>query len=448
MNVNILRQNMNKEDAKKYHIIVIGCQMNKSDSERITTYLEALGYIKTSDKYGAHLVIMITCGIRQSAEDRLYGFIPRIKKENPTCKLVVTGCLSKRKDVIIRMREYVDIWLPITELFELAEKLGETYKIESYKEYLNIKPNYTSKISAYIPIGNGCDNFCSYCVVPYARGREKYRNSEDIFIEVKDLIEKGYKEINLIAQNVNSYSSCNKSKDKVDFADLLKMVNEIPGDFWIRFATSHPKDMSDKLIDTIVSCEKVCEHVHLPAQSGNNEVLQNMNRKYTVEHYRSLIDKIRSKISGVAITTDIIVGFPGESYEQFMDTCRLFEYANFDMAYISKYSPRPGTVALKFDDNVSSDEKKIRENKLMGILKDSAQKNSKLLLKKNIKVLVEGKNKRGEFYGKTRTSKNVKFFDTNDNKIGKIADVVVDKVDCFVVRARVEQEKCVNVPSA
>jgi tRNA-2-methylthio-N6-dimethylallyladenosine synthase len=415
--------------------------MNKSDSERIAGYLEKHGYVLSENKDKADLVVMTTCGVRQSAEDRVYGLIPKIKKNNHRVKIILTGCLSERKDVRIRLKKYVDIWLPITELESLADKLKVKAQITDKKfggsmdGYLKINPKYNSKFSAFVPIGNGCDNFCTYCVVPYARGREVYRDADEIVKEVESLVKNNYKEIILIAQNVNSYKSV-KSKvrkvkspaDNIDFANLLKMVNDIPGDFWIRFATSHPKDMSDDLIKAIAECNlsaslktgKVCEHIHLPAQAGDNEILKKMNRKYTVEHYIKLIKKIKKQIATnqktnshefwqppVSITTDIIVGFPGETKAQFNNTAKLFKAVKFDMAYISKYSPRYGTVSAKMEDNVPKTEKERREEELIKILKKTALENNKKYIGKAVEVLIEGKNKKGEWFGKTRTFKNV-----------------------------------------
>ncbi|MEA3450078.1 MAG: MiaB/RimO family radical SAM methylthiotransferase, partial [Patescibacteria group bacterium] len=275
----------------------------------------------------------------------------------------------------------VEIWLPIVELPNLAKLLKEdNKKITSYKDYLSIKPKYKSKTSAFVPIGNGCDNFCTYCVVPYARGREVYRDYNEIYDEVKFLIKNNYKEIILIAQNVNSYKFkisnfkfqfnfkfFNDSKN-INFAGLLELINSIEGDFLIYFATSHPKDMSDELIDVIANCEKVSKHIHLPAQSGDDEILKRMNRKYTRDDYLKLIKKIKNKIPGYSITTDIIVGFPGETRAQFENTAKLFREVGFDMAYIAQYSPRYGTAAFKLKDNVSRDEKKRREKELLELL--------------------------------------------------------------------------------
>jgi tRNA-2-methylthio-N6-dimethylallyladenosine synthase len=424
---------------RTYHIITIGCQMNKSDSERIAGYLEELGYSQSDNKYQADLVVVNTCGVRQSAEDRVYGIVPRIKKENPAVKIILAGCLSERKDVQQRLKNNVDIWLPIIKIPNLKFQITNKFKNPKFKiqnsEYLKIRPKYQSKFSAFVPIGNGCNNFCSYCVVPYARGREVYRPVEDIINEVQSLVKNGYKEIVLIAQNVNSYLSKMKSElvsgsfgrkrpqddnEIVNFTQLLRLVNDIDGDFWIRFATSHPKDISDELIKVVAECTpsagfragKVCEHIHLPVQAGDNKVLKAMNRSYTIEHYRSLIKKIRQAIPGASITTDVIVGFPGESREQFNNTVKLFKEIKFDMAYIAQYSPRPDTAAAKLKDTVSREEKKKREEELMKILRITALENNKKYIGQTVEILVGGINKKGEWYGRTRTNKNVKIAET------------------------------------
>ena len=397
--------------------------MNKSDSERVAEYLENLGY-QESSRTEADLVVITTCGVRQSAEDRIYGLIPGIKKSNPNARIILTGCLSERGDIKKKLAGKVDIWLPIRELPHLDAWLED--KIDSKplggEQYLNLPAKHSSGFSAFIPIGNGCDNYCAYCVVPYARGSEVYRPAQDIADEAKELIKKGYKEINLIAQNVNSYKSNQAGGNIVDFAALLRMINDIPGDFWIRFATSHPKDMSVGLISAVAECEKVCEHIHLPVQAGDDKVLQAMNRHYTVKHYRRLIKKIRdildkpaSKEKGAgawrsptAITTDIIVGFPGETREQFDNTKKLFEKIKFDMAYIARYSPRPQTSAGKLQDNVSKGEKKKREEELTTILRKTARKINQEYIGHIVPVMIFGRAKTGEIIVRTRTGKNVK----------------------------------------
>jgi len=415
---------------KIYHIITIGCQMNKSDSERMASVLEKRGYKWTQNKYKADLVVVNTCGVRQMAEDRIYGLIPEIRKKNKKVKIILTGCLVNRKDVRNRLKNYVDIWLPIAQM----------QNAECQNDYLKIRPKYESEFSAYVPIGNGCNNYCSYCVVPYARGQEIYRPAKDILSEVRGLAKRGYKEIVLIAQNVNSYKS-----GKIDFAGLLKSVNNVPGDFWIRFLTSHPKDMSDKLIKVVAGSKKVCRHIHLPAQAGDDKVLKAMNRKYSIKHYVNLIKKIRRAMPDAGITTDIIVGFPGETRKEFKNTAKLMKEIKFDLAYVVRYSPRPGTAAFKLADNVSLNEKKIRENKLTRILSSTALANNKKYLGKTVKVLVAGENKRNELFGSTKTAKIVKIstgdfnqilprllkIPRNGSLVGKFVDVKIIKAKDF-----------------
>lgn len=431
---------------KTYHIITIGCQMNKSDSERIASYLENLGFILAPERPGADLVIITTCGVRASAENRIFGLIPCIRKENPAVKIVLTGCLSEREDIKKRVGNTADAWMPIGEFSVLDDLISNIKHQNGLKsgEYLKIMPKYSSRHSAYIPIGNGCDNYCTYCVVPYARGREVYRPAEEILREVEDLVKKGYKEINLIAQNVNSYryDANREYANKVDFVDLLKMVNDIPGDFWIRFSSNHPKDMSDELINILPQLDKVCAHIHLPAQAGDDLVLKNMNRHYTVEHYKVLIKKIRQAVPGAAITTDIIVGFPGETREQFENTLKLFKEVKFDMAYIAQYSPRPGTAAAKLEDGVSKEEKKRREEELTAILRETALENNKKYLDKIVEILVEGKNRKGKYFGRTRSDKNVEINDVNFKSVpGDIVRVKITDVRDFGMSGEVKSEK-------
>ena len=403
--------------------------MNKSDSERIIYYLDNLGYKLLDNKYKADFIFLNTCGIRQSAENKIYNIINNIKIKNSNAKIILTGCLVNRIDVQKRLKDKIDIWLPISNILDIEnlilEKNKKIVKADNCS-YLKLKPKHSSKFSAFVPIGNGCNNFCSYCVVPYARGREKYRSIDEIIKEVKSLVKNGYKEIILIAQNVNSYQFKNKN-----FVDLLKMVSSISGNFWIRFFTSHPKDMSDELIKTIYKSKKICNHIHLPAQAGDDDILKAMNRKYSIKHYKTLIKKIKKYMPNASITTDIIVGFPGETKKQFNNTVKLFKEIKFDMAYISKYSSRPGTVAEKLKDNVSQEEKKIREKKLINILNKTAFENNKKYLNKTIQILIKGKNKKGELYGKTRTNKNVKIKNNGLKSENLIGEFVKVKIVCI-----------------
>lgn len=411
--------------------------MNVSDSERLAAWLKKSGFKNEPDFKKADVVIFNTCGIRQTAEDRVYGLVNQVNKFNPKAKVVIAGCLSKRVDVMKRLIGRADLFLPINELIKLPDLLaGEEFtaslsldeiRLKDGEKYLDIRPDYKSKFSACVPIGNGCNNFCSYCVVPYARGREVYRSASDIVKEVEALITKGYKEIILLAQNVNSYHD-----EKYDFPKLLKKLIKIKGKFWLRFSSSHPKDMSDELIKVLGSSDKVCAHLHVAVQSGDDKILEKMNRKYTVKHYETLIKKVRASKPGIAITTDVIVGFPGETKAQYQNTYKLFERLKLTMAYISKYSPRPGTASSKMKDNVSSEEKKRREQELTLLLRKTAFADSKNYLNKNVEVLIEGINKRGKYYGKTSTYKTVLITTKKNNKlIGNFALVRINSIADF-----------------
>jgi tRNA-2-methylthio-N6-dimethylallyladenosine synthase len=407
--------------------------MNKADSERIASYLNSKRIINTDQK-SADLVIINTCGVRQKAEDRVYGLVKQIKKDNKESDIVITGCLAKRKDVIKRLKERVKLFMPINELPKMIELLANKLDNKSLdylrenqgEKYLEIEPNYNNNFSAYVPIGNGCNNFCSYCVVPYARGREVYRDFDKIVNEVKKLVNLGYKEINLIAQNVNSY----KSNDK-DFPDLILGIDKIPGDFWLRFSSSHPKDMKDKLIKAMGRCTKLANHLHLAVQSGDNDILKKMNRNYTVEQFIELIKKIKEEKSDIAISTDLIVGFPSEDREAFENSKKLFEEVRFDLAYTAMYSPRYGTTAYKMKDDVSEAEKKKREDEILKILKATALEKNNKYLHKTVKVLVEGKNRSNKYFGKTSSYKNVNFASDENNLIGKFVKIKINKAQDF-----------------
>jgi tRNA-2-methylthio-N6-dimethylallyladenosine synthase len=420
---------------KKYHIITIGCAMNKADSERIAAFLESHAYQNSDSWEQADLIVMTTCGIRQSAEDRVYGLVNTMRKTNKKAALVITGCLSKRKDVMRRLIGQVDLFMPINELpnlFDLLKKskpekvlsLDDIRELSGEK-YLAIAPKHDSGYTACVPIGNGCNNFCSYCVVPYARGREVYRPASEIINEVKSLVAKGYKEIFLIAQNVNSYKS-----GAYDFPKLLIKLSKISGRFWIRFTSSHPKDLSDELIAAFASSDKICSHLHLALQSGDDEILTAMNRKYTASHFEEIINKVREAKPGVAITTDVIVGFPGETKKQFNNTVKIFKKLKFDLAYCSKYSPRPGTVSWKMKDDVSREEKSERDKILVDIISKTGLAANKKYIGREVEVLVDKINKKGKIAGKTSSYKDV-FFTSDKYKaselIGRFVKVKITK---------------------
>ncbi|MDD3498574.1 MAG: tRNA (adenosine(37)-N6)-dimethylallyltransferase MiaA [Candidatus Moranbacteria bacterium] len=449
--------------------------MNYSDSERITSFLES-HQLKPAKEIGqANLVIFNTCGVRQMAEDRVYGQIHNLSRkyevESRKPKIIVTGCLANRKDVQTRLRNKVVLFTSISDfpnkLMEIInkEKPNASYLLPttSAKEqiaYLSIKPKNTNGFSAYVPIMTGCNNFCSYCVVPYARGREVSRPAEEIIEEVKSLVKRGYKHIILLGQNVNSYSckseilnpksetnlkSENKnSKKEIRFSGLLKKINRIPGKFWISFISNHPKDVTDEMIETVTRCKKVCENFHLPVQAGNDEILKRMNRHYTKKEYLALIRKIRSAFkknkpgAPFAITSDIILGFPGETSRQFLDSAEVMEKSGFDMVYFGQFSPRPGTAAWNMKDDVSKKEKSRREKFLNEMLKKSALKNSRKFLGGTVEVLIE-KEKDGFYYGKTRTLKNVRVHPVKSRQrrvaIGEFNRVKITKANVWNLEA-------------
>ncbi len=322
----------------KYHIITYGCQMNKSDSERIAAQLEKKGYQPASKLEGTDLVVINVCSVRQSAVNRVYSKVKQIRSLNQKTRLILTGCLLQKDKN--QLKDQVD------EIWPMAD--------------LDIKPRCQSLKHAFVPIMTGCNNFCSYCVVPYTRGREKSRSAKQIIKEVENLIKNGYQKITLLGQNVNSYHD-----SKMNFPQLLKNLNGLPGNFKIDFLTSHPKDMSDALIKAISQGKKISKQIHLPVQSGNNQILKKMNRNYTVGHYKNLIKKIRRVVPQAKISTDIIVGFPSETEKQFQDTIDLVKQINFCQAYVAAYSPRVGTTAAELKDNVPSDEKKKRKRILL-----------------------------------------------------------------------------------
>lgn len=428
----------------KYYIKTFGCQMNTSDSERIASFLESKGFSLAKKIQESDLAIFNTCGIKQTAENRAYSMINNLKKERgANCKIIMTGCLANRADVQKRMKNKVDIFSEIKNFQEsLSEfNITKTNKHVFDKEnlaYLSIQPKHESDFLAYVPIMTGCNNFCSYCVVPHARGREVSRSADEIISEVKDLIAKDYKHIVLLGQNVNSYNS----SDGTDFSKLIKKINSIGGKFWISFVSSHPKDMSDQLIETVAQCKKVCEWIHLPVQAGDDKILAKMNRKYTKKHYLERIKKIKSAFkkhkpdSLLSISSDIIVGFPGETKKQFLESADVMEKSKFDMVFFGQFSPRPGTVAWKMKDNVSQKEKFRRENFLNDILKETTLANNKKYVGKILEVLIE--KKKDEFYfGKTRTQKNIRISSKKKMGIGSFVKVKITIANIWNLEAEI-----------
>ncbi|KKP98206.1 MAG: (Dimethylallyl)adenosine tRNA methylthiotransferase MiaB [Candidatus Moranbacteria bacterium GW2011_GWD2_36_12] len=455
--------------SMNYFIKTFGCQMNVSDSERIAAFLEEHNFSSSDNIKEADLVIFNTCGIKQTAENRAYSMINNLRKEKKrNVQIIMTGCLANRADVQKRMKSKVDLFFPVKDIKEFENWIIENYleignwKLEiaapnkiTNKEniaYLSINPKYSSNYAAYVPIMTGCNNFCAYCVVPNARGREVSRPAEEIISEIKDLIAKGYKSITLLGQNVNSYKSpttinyqlsTKNAQKEINFATLLKKINSIPGKFWINFVSSHPKNMDDKLIETVVKSKKVCEWIHLPVQAGDDDILRKMNRRYTQKHYLEQIKKIRAAFKKYkpqhqfSISSDIIVGFPGETKKQFLESAAVMKKSKFDMVFFGQYSPRPETVAWKMKDNVSQKEKVWRENFLNEILKKTAFTNNKKYLNKTLEVLIE-KEKGGFYFGKTRTQKNVKLQAKKKGLVGKFTKVLIKKAHAWNLEGEID----------
>lgn len=431
----------------KYHIRTYGCQMNKSDSERIARVLEEIGFRPSPTAKGADLLLVNICSVRQSAVDRAISKIKsqssKIKNTNQKSKIILTGCiLEKDKKEFQKFCDAIFNINNLPELPGLVKSLGfqvQGGKSKEVEHYLKLKPEYQSEIIAYVPIMTGCDNFCTYCVVPYTRGREISRPAEEILCEVKELVKRGIKEIWLLGQNVNRYRSNSKTKTQnskiINFAKLLEMVNNLSDHFWIRFTSPNPADFTDELIETMAKCKKVTPYLNLPVQSGDDEILKRMNRPYTVCQYKNLVKKIRAAFrkyrkgleKEIALSTDIIVGFPGETKEQFENTAKLMREIKFDMAYISRYSPRPGTPAAKMKDDVSQKEKKRREKVLTEILKKTALQNNKKFIGKEVLVLPE-EFKNGFLIGKSRHYKTVKFLPRSEGDKDLIGNFLKIKI--------------------
>lgn len=435
--------------------------MNKSDAERVASFLESIGFVQTFDEKEANLICAQACSVRQSAVDRIKGRVDRWRaeqKRRPASNFLMTaltGCVLPADRKIFEKQ--FDLVCETNHLRqELVQRINGLTTVPTKRlagknsveitddDFFALAPKYSSKFRSYIPIQTGCNNFCTYCAVPYTKGPEQYRPYTKIVQEVKNLVKQGYKEITLLGQNVNTYCDQVKSQ-KVQFADLLKLINDIHGDFWIRFISSNPWDMSDEIIKAVAECQKVCEYVHLPLQSGSDKILKKMNRRYSQKEYLTLVDKIRAQIPNVAVTCDIIVGFPCETEKDFLETAKVMEKVKFDMAYIARYSPRPGTVAARFmKDNVSTKEKKRRERELERILRQSALERNQEYVGREVEALVEkvksnpptaekvksSSQKSKVLFGKTRTFKTVKLMSDRD-LTGQIIKVKITKIREF-----------------
>lgn len=425
----------------KYHLMTLGCQMNKSDSERVAAVLERSGLRETRLVAEADVVVINSCSVRQAAEDRVFGQLRnlgRLREKRPHLIVAVTGCLPGRdKDGVIRAKmPEADLYFPIRDLPQLPRRLAElnpalanTGDIEA--DYLKIAPRYSSKFQAFVTIQTGCKKFCTYCVVPFARGLGGNRPAADVLAEVRALSEDGTIEVTLLGQAINTYvapdpgsfSAANPYTDH--FAALLWEVNQVPGIRRVNFTGAHPMNMTDEVIDAL-ALPRMVNFLHLPVQAGNNEVLRRMNRRYTRERYLEIIGKVRARVPGIALGSDIIVGFCGETAEQFEDTVSLYREADFDISYNAMYSTRSGTQAAKlFQDDVPRPEKKRRWNVLQKLMEETVLRKNQAYLGRTVEVLVDH---RGDGWcgGNSRELKLVRFPSDVDRR-GQLVRVSVSK---------------------
>ena len=410
-----------------YHIWTIGCQMNQAESARLASLFEGLGYRAADNAAEADLIVLNSCVVRQSAEDRVVNklhVLKKLKKAKPETVLALTGCLVNADTA---------------RLHKSYPHVDHFFKPGDYPPWLEKPvaaplPRQPSP-SVSVTIMQGCDNFCSYCIVPYRRGRERSRPIPEIACEVRELVRRGAREVTLLGQNVDSYG--HDLPDRPDLASLLTELNTIEGLARLRFLTNHPKDMSPGLVEAIAGLDKVCEQICLPVQSGNDDILEAMRRGYTVAQYRRLISRIRRRIPGVALSTDVIVGFPSESDRQFRQTVDLLSEIKFDTVHVAAYSPRPGTAAAReFENNIPLQEKRQRLNEIERLQEKIATEINARLLGETVEILVEGKTK-GKWYGRTRTGKLV-FASSSRNCLGQLIKVRVEKTSPWSLQGKIE----------
>jgi len=429
----------------RYLFHIFGCQMNEADAEVLAGHLEKMGYSPTTAESEADLILLITCCVREHAESKVYGKLGELyslKQQNPHLILGICGCMPQQEDVARKLETrfpYLDLVFGTHNLPDFPKLLAEVVATgEAVVEVLgtaglvaeNLPRARRDKLKAWVTIMYGCSNFCTYCIVPYVRGHERSREVAAILTEISDLASSGYREITLLGQNVNSYGRDLASQP--DFADLLVGIETIPGIDRVRYMTSHPRDFTDKLIRVIAQSAKVCEHFHLPVQSGSNKILKAMNRGYSREQYLELVYKIRSSVPDAVITTDIIVGFPGETEEDFALTLSLLGEVRFDAAYTFAYSPRSGTAAADWTEHLNKEEKNARLRHLIDVVNEISLERNLPLLDQRVELLVEGPSRTdpSRLTGRTRGNKLVHF--VGDNSLtGKIIEARITKVQTW-----------------
>ena len=442
----------------KYAVLTMGCQLNENDSEKLSGMMEEMGYSKTDKLEDANLIVFNTCCVRENAEDRLFGKLGEVKKykEAKGTIIAIGGCMMQEKHIVEKLKQSYSFFDIVFGTHTLHKFPGDVYNVIQNRkriediididgeviEGLPIKRD--DSIKASVSIMNGCNNFCTYCIVPYVRGRERSRSAEDIIAEIKCLAKEGYKEITLLGQNVNSYMRVEREKNEDvgpinSFAKLLREVNKIDGIERIRFISPHPKDFTDDVIEAIRDCDKVCKIIHLPLQSGSTEVLRKMNRKYTKEQYLDLVKKMREKIPGVEFSTDIIVGFPEETEEDFEDTLDVVSKVCFEQVFMFIYSRRVGTPADKMENQIPEDVKHTRFDRLKKLVESQIEANNKKYVGTMQKVLVEGKSKTNEkmLTGRTDTNKVVNF-EAEEDKIGTMVNLKIVSEHMWYLRGEIQ----------
>ncbi|MDD6602771.1 MAG: tRNA (N6-isopentenyl adenosine(37)-C2)-methylthiotransferase MiaB [Eubacteriales bacterium] len=435
-------------------VVTYGCQQNVADSEHIKGMLEEMGYGFTDNRLEAKLVIFNTCAVREHAEDRVFGNVGALKKyklANPDVIIALCGCMMQQKHIAAKIKEsfaFVDLVFGTHVLHRVPELV---YTALTRRKRVFELPDMDGVIAegvpvkrdndrkAWIPIMYGCNNFCSYCIVPYVRGRERSRLVDDVVAEFEQLVADGYKEITLLGQNVNSYGK--DLEPRVTFAQLLRLLNDLPGDFRIRFMTSHPKDCTKELLDTMAQCDKVATHLHLPFQSGNNRVLRAMNRGYTREHYMELINYAKDLMGDeLSITSDIIVGFPGETYEEFQDTLSLVKELGATSLFTFIYSPRLGTPAAKMEDPIPYEEKSKWMRQLLAAQEEISAQQMALHKDKVFKCFVFGKGKTGDNYLAARTDGNLIIeFEGDEGLVGTFQNIKVTEPLTYIMMGEIER---------
>jgi tRNA-2-methylthio-N6-dimethylallyladenosine synthase len=429
---------------KYYHIVTYGCQMNVHESEKIAGILTELGYQNCATPEEADIVIFNTCAVRENAENHAFGNIGMLKKLKAQKKdmlICVGGCMTQQMGKAENLHEkfpYVDIIFGTHNLNHLKDLILQKQHAKTRKPLIEImekegeiceneeKPLRTSYPNAWVNIMYGCNNFCSYCIVPYVRGRERSRSSERILAEVKELVGQGYKEITLLGQNVNSYGN---GTNDISFPELLRCIAQIEGKFRVRFMTSHPKDFSEELAKVIAENDKICHYVHLPVQSGSNAILKKMNRKYTVEQYLQEVQTLKKYVPDCTLSTDLIVGFPGETDEDFEDTLKLVREVNFASAFTFVYSKRSGTAAAKMENQVDEEVSKERIMKLVELVNAQTREHSAKYVGKTVEILCEDYDEKKDMYLGRDTYGRMGYFKSQTYLVGQFVNIVVDSAN-------------------